>query len=65
MSKVRLTGIAAALVCISALFQVFAWIGGAPAGQAFYACLAACYAVLWWQKDKEMDERLRGAGPGA
>jgi hypothetical protein len=58
MSKVRLTGIAAALVCLSALFQVVAWIGGAHGGQAFYACLAAFYAVLWWKKDKEMDERL-------
>lgn len=58
MITVRLTGIAAALMCISALIQVVAWIGGAHGGQAFYACGAAFYAVLWWQKDKELSERL-------
>jgi hypothetical protein len=58
MITVRLTGIAAALMCLSALFQVVAWIGGAPGGVALYACIAACYAVLWWQKDKELSERL-------
>jgi hypothetical protein len=58
MIQVRLTGIVAAMMCVAAFIQVVAWIGGAHGGQAFYACCAAFYAVLWWQKDKEMSERL-------
>jgi hypothetical protein len=57
MITVKLTGIAAALMCLSALFQVVAWIGGAPGGVALYACIAAWYAVLWWRKDKDLSER--------
>ena len=57
MITVRLTGISAALMCFSALFQVVAWIGGSHGGQAFFACAAAFYSVMWWQKEKELRER--------
>lgn len=58
MITVRLSGIAAALMSLSALFQVMAWIGGAPGVQAYNACVAAWFAGLWWLKDKELSDHF-------
>lgn len=59
MITVRLSGIAAALMSLSALFQVMAWwVGGAPGVQTYYACVAAWFAGLWWLKDKELSDRF-------
>lgn len=57
MSESFLSGVIAALMCFGALFQFIAWIGGACGGQAWYAFVAAWFAVGCWMTDKRV-ERL-------
>ena len=52
MTQFIFTGCAAAMMVLAAMLQVTAWLKGESGDsgwQAIYACVAAFYAVLWWQ----------------